>query len=44
MQTVILTFVTLGLSVIRLVLGAILRRAPLRGSCGGLACNNACYL
>ena len=44
MQTVILTVVILGLSVIGLVLGAILRRTPLRGSCGGLACNNACYV
>ncbi|WP_294925393.1 hypothetical protein [uncultured Paracoccus sp.] len=43
MQTVILTFVILGLSVTGLALGAILRRAPLRGSCGGLACNNACH-
>ncbi|WP_164881774.1 hypothetical protein [Paenirhodobacter populi] len=42
MQTVILSLVVFALAMLGLGLGVLCRRAPLKGSCGGLACGNAC--
>lgn len=38
METFILTFAILALAILGLAIGVILGRAPLKGSCGGLAC------
>lgn len=38
METLVLALVVVGLSVGGLALGVLLGRAPLKGSCGGMAC------
>lgn len=38
MQTFILTLILMLLSVLGLGLGVLAGRAPIRGSCGGIAC------
>ncbi|WP_198947703.1 hypothetical protein [Haematobacter missouriensis] len=43
MQTLIFTLMIFGLAMLGLGLGLFFRRASLRGSCGGLACQNACH-
>jgi hypothetical protein len=42
MATLILGFLIIGLAVCGLAVGVIAGRAPLKGSCGGLACGGAC--
>ncbi|UHD46467.1 hypothetical protein LUX29_04410 [Aureimonas altamirensis] len=42
MQTVLLALLVLVLSVGALALGLFFGRAPIKGSCGGIACGNAC--
>ena len=39
METFILTFIILLLSIAGLAVGVLLGRAPIKGSCGGLACH-----
>lgn len=41
METFILAFVLILLSVLGLAIGIIFGRTPLRGSCGGIACLKA---
>ncbi|MFE3837308.1 hypothetical protein [Pseudogemmobacter sonorensis] len=43
MQTILLGLILFMLATLGLGLGAILRRPPIKGSCGGLACANACH-
>ena len=42
MGTLILTLLVILLAVAGLAVGVLLGRAPLKGSCGGLACGGAC--
>jgi hypothetical protein len=37
MNTLIVTFIIMGLSFVGLALGLILRNQPIKGSCGGMA-------
>lgn len=43
MQTTFLTFAVFTLAMLGLGLGLFFQRMPLKGSCGGLACRNACH-
>lgn len=43
MQTLLFSVVIFGLAMLGLALGVLLRCPPIKGSCGGLACNNACH-
>ncbi len=43
MQTFLLTLLLILLSVGGLALGSILGRAPIKGSCGGLACTDRAH-
>jgi hypothetical protein len=43
MQTMILTFSVFALAMLGHGLGLFFRRAPLEGSCGGIACQKACH-
>jgi hypothetical protein len=42
MATFLLSFALIALAIGGLALGVIFGRAPIRGSCGGLACDGAC--
>ncbi len=42
METFILTFIILILAIAGLAVGVIAGRAPIKGSCGGLACQKDC--
>lgn len=39
METIILTFIISLLAIVGLAVGVIMGRAPIKGSCGGLACH-----
>ncbi|WP_112313378.1 (Na+)-NQR maturation NqrM [Pseudogemmobacter bohemicus] len=43
MQTLVFTLLIFALAMLGLSLGVMFRRTPIRGSCGGLACQNACH-
>lgn len=38
MTTFLLTFGLIGLSILGLAIGVLMGRAPIKGSCGGIAC------
>ncbi len=42
-MTLLATLLIFALAMLGLGLGLLFRRAPLAGSCGGLACRNACH-
>ena len=39
METIILAFIISLLAILGLAIGVIMGRAPIKGSCGGLACH-----
>jgi hypothetical protein len=41
MATFLLSFALIGLAIAGLAVGVMVGRAPLRGSCGGVACKGA---
>lgn len=43
MQTIILAIAVILLAMLALGLGLLFGRAPIKGSCGGIACGNACH-
>ena len=42
MQTIIAAILLLAFAMAALALGVVFGRPPIKGSCGGLACNGAC--
>jgi hypothetical protein len=43
MQTVLAAIVLAILAVAALAIGVLMGRAPIQGSCGGIACGGACH-
>ncbi len=43
MQTILAAIVLAILAVTALAVGVLMGRAPIRGSCGGIACGGACH-
>lgn len=43
MQTVLAAIFLTGLAMLALAAGILAGRAPLKGSCGGVACGGACH-